>query len=454
MCAVGFTQRYVLRMSNNHNSEQPIHRKAYPKRGRVILHIDMNAFYCSVHEAEEPQKYRGKPCAVSGSVEQRKGIVVTSSYPARSRGVRTGMQVREALKVCPELILIRPSFNLYRHYSRRFLAICSDYSPLVEALSIDECFVDLTGCGQFGTPVEIAQEIQRRINKELKLPCSIGIAPNKLLAKMASDMKKPNGITILRKRDVPHKLWHEPCSVLYGVGHKTAQKLEGFGILTIGQLAAADEQELVERFGVNGTYLKRAANGEDDSQVKGKRAPNKSMGHMTTLPYDYTDRVEIDRVFLNLADQVTRRLRRQAKMAGTIQVTIRTPRMKTITRSATLNTPSADPDVIYEKARHLFKRHWEEGKPVRLLGLTAQNLVDRESAAVQLDLFDYKEEEMKDQLTETIDALRDKFGENAILKAGMIQNQTDSSHLLRDHNRRGTSLQMDWLGQEDDPEEK
>lgn len=224
----------------------------YPVNGRVILHIDMNAFYCSVHEAVEPDKYKNKPLAVAGSVELRKGIIVTCSYQARSKGIKTGMLVGQALKLCPELVLIRPDFDLYRSFSRRFMKIAYEYSPLVEGMSIDECFVDITGSKAFGTPLEIASAIQERIRKELHLPCSVGVAPNRLLAKMASDMKKPNGISVLRKRDVPAMLWPQPCAYLYGIGKKTADKLKKLQIHTLGQLAQADADLLTKHFGVLG----------------------------------------------------------------------------------------------------------------------------------------------------------------------------------------------------------
>ncbi|WP_248924910.1 DNA polymerase IV [Paenibacillus hamazuiensis] len=418
---------------------------SYPKSGRVILHIDMNAFYCSVHEAVEPEKYKGKAIAVSGSVEQRKGIIVTCSYAARGKGVRTGMQVREALKLCPGLILIKPDFELYRQFSRRFMKIAYDYSPLVETMSIDECYVDITGSKQFGTPLEIAQTIQTRVREELGLPCSIGVAPNKLLAKMASDMKKPNGLTVLRKRDVPAILWDKPCSHLFGIGKKTADKLARMRIHTLGQLAGADETKLVEAFGVLGHWLKQAANGEDHSPVNPEHEQSKSIGHTTTLPYNYTEWDDVQRVFLNLADQVARRLRRQKLVAETVQITIRDPDMKTITRSVTLERPTEQMDDIYKQACALFKRHWQLPKPVRLLGITLQNLQAKEEAAIQLDLFSYEKEPVKERLTQAMDAIRDKFGEHAILTAGMLGD--DPSTLIRDHRARGTSLQMDHLKQ-------
>jgi DNA polymerase-4 len=415
----------------------------YPKQGKVVLHIDMNAFYCSVHEAVEPSLYRGKPIAVAGSVELRKGIVVTSSYAARAKGVKTGMQVRQALQVCPELILIRPDFDLYRQFSRRFMQIVYSYSPLVESMSIDECFVDITGSKQFGTPLEIANSIQRRIYEEITLPCSIGIAPNKLLAKMASDMKKPNGIFVLRLRDVPRVLWEKPCGYLYGIGKKTAEKLTKLGLHTIGQLAHADEELLTRHFGIIGVWLKQSANGIDLSSVNPEQEQSKSIGHTTTLPHDYREKAEVHRVFLNLSDQVARRLRKQKLVTSTIQITVRDPSMKTITRSLTLPSPTEHMDEIYRIACKLFDQHWGEGKRVRLLGVTLQSLTAKADSAVQLDLFDYDQNPKKERLNQVMDSLRDKFGENAILTAGMMGD--DPSTMLRNHKARGTSLQMDHL---------
>jgi len=424
--------------SNSHSAST-----AYPKKGRVILHIDMNAFYCSVHEAVEPEKYRGKAIAVSGSVEQRRGIVVTSSYAARAKGVKTGMHVREALRLCPELELLRPDFDLYRKFSRSFMKIAMSYSPLVEAMSIDECYIDITGSKQFGTPIEIAGKLQHRIRDELGLPCSVGVAPNKLLAKMASDMKKPNGLVILRLRDVPDKLWHRPCADLYGIGRKTGDKLAKLGIRTIGQLAQTEEAFLMRHFGVYGRSMRAAANGIDHSVVNPEREQSKSIGHTTTLPHDVVEREEAARVLLNLSDGVARRLRKQQLLTQTIQIAIRDPEMKTITRAETLQVPTDLTDDIYKAACRLLDRNWAVGEPIRLLGVTAQNLSAKQEVPLQLDLFDYETNARKEKLTEVMDSLRDKFGENAVVTLGMIGD--DPSTLLRNPKVRGTSLQMDHL---------
>ncbi|CAM3800114.1 DNA polymerase IV [Cohnella lubricantis] len=418
---------------------------------RIILHIDMNAFYCSVHAAEEPDKYKGKATAVAGSVELRKGVVVTSSYEARARGVRTGMTVRQAMQACPELIVIQPDFDVYRRYSKGFLRIVGSYTPLVEAVSIDECYADITGSGQFGQPLEIAELIRKRVKEELSLPCSIGVAPNKLLAKIASDMRKPDAITVLRRREVPKLLWDKPCQTLVGIGRKTAEKLTRMNIRTIGELAAADEQWLVDRFGVYGNWMKRAANGIDDSPVEPEHEAAKSIGHTTTLPADLTEREQYRAVLLNLADQTTRRLRRQGMMCHTVQITIRDPDMKTITRSETIDIPTDAADDVYREACRLMDRHWKNGMPVRLLGITLQGLSPKAETPVQLDLFEYEATPRKEQLNQVMDKLRDKFGESAVLTAGMLTD--DPSALIRNKKLRGTSLQTDFLREKDSLEE-
>lgn len=413
----------------------------YPAKGRVIIHLDMNAFYCSVHEAEQPEKYKDRPTAVSGSVEQRKGILVTSSYTARRLGIKTGMTVHQALKICPGLILIKPDFDLYRKYSQGFMAIARQYTPLVEAVSIDECYMDITGSKMFGSPLEIAAMLQQRIQSEWSLPCSIGLAPNKLLAKMASDMKKPNGLTVLRIRDVKKVLWDKPCDTLFGIGQKTAVKLQKLNIHTIGQLAETDESVLIKQFGVVGSWMKSAAYGIDHSIVNPNRERNKSIGHTTTLPSDITKQEDVHRVLLNLSDQTGRRLRRQKLVTTTVQITIRKPDMTTIARSHTMDAPTQSTDDIYREACRLYDKHWKSGGSIRLLGVTLQNLSLLDETGLQLDLFSYEQQPRKEALTKAMDLLRDKFGEDAVLTAGMLGD--DPSTLIRNKRIRGTSLQKD-----------
>lgn len=284
---------------------------AKPRR-RYILHVDMNAFYCSVHVAHEPGKYRGKPIAVGGSTEERRGILVTASYECRAKGVRAAMPIWQARKLCPEMIVIPPDFELYRDYSRRMFALLQQYTALAEGASIDEAYLDVTDSGEHGTPVEIAEAIQRRLREELGLPCSIGIAPNKFLAKMASNMKKPNAITILRKRDLPAVLWPLPIRDMHGVGKKLEEKLKAMSIATIGDLASAPLERLRTELGKTGAVLWKHAQGEDDQPVDPESMYEvKTIGNSTTLPRDIEVAAELEPVLRKLAESVSGRMRKK-----------------------------------------------------------------------------------------------------------------------------------------------
>ncbi len=282
---------------------------------RQILHMDMNAFYCSCHAAEEPALYSGKSTAVAGSPETRHGVVVTASYEARRRGVRATMTVPEALRADPSLILIPPDFSLYRKYSKAVFEIVGRYTPDIEIYSIDECFADVTHSRLFGSAEEIAAAIQSSIETELHLPCSIGVAPNKFLAKMASDMRKPRGLTVLRREDIAERLWPLPVEAMFGIGASTASQLRARQIHTIGELAQADRDRLAKWFGKRGLELHDHANGRDNSPVSAVVETAKSIGHSITLPADEQQQDALQTVLLNLSDQVGRRLRRHQLLA-------------------------------------------------------------------------------------------------------------------------------------------
>jgi DNA polymerase-4 len=260
---------------------------------------------------------------------------------------------------------------------------------------------------------------------------------------MASDMRNPYAITILRRREMPALLWNKPCQTLYGIGSRTADKLLRLNIRTIGELAVADERVLTERFGVYGAWMKQAANGLDDSPVEPLQEASKSIGHTTTLPADLTGREQYRRVLLNLADQTTRRLRNQRLVSSTVQVTIRDPDMRTITRAAGLGIPTDTMEDVYQVACRLMETHWKEGAPIRLLGITLQNLASKEDTPLQMDLFSYEEKPRRDRLVSAMDSLRNKYGEDAVLTAGMLGD--DPSTLIRNKKIRGTSLQKDFL---------
>ncbi|MEW9674595.1 DNA polymerase IV [Lentibacillus sp. L22] len=406
----------------------------YPKNGRVIFHIDMNCFYASVEMAYNP-KLKGKPLAIAGNPEERKGIVVTSSYEAREKGVKTTMTLWQARKLCPNLIVMRPNFDRYRTASTEMFKMLAAITPFVQPVSIDEGYMDITECEQLGDPITIAEKLQKQIKNELDLPCSIGIAPNKFLAKMASDMKKPMGITILRKRDLPQKLWPLPVGEMYGVGEKTARKLNAIDVITIGDLARHDVYRLKQVLGVNGERLQNRANGVDPRPVDPDAVNEfKSIGSSQTLPEDTTDETEIRKLMHQLAENVERRMRRKQAAGSSVQIMIRYHDHKTITRSKKLQTYIETKEDILQVANELFQKHWNL-EPIRLLGITVQDVDEKQNIAYQLDLFTYEQEAEKEKLNKAIDELTTKYGKNPFRKLTNLE-KDEQPH---------TSFQKDFL---------
>lgn len=402
----------------------------------------MNSFYASVEVAHNSE-LRGKPLAIAGNVEERKGIVVTSSYEARKMGVKTTMPLWEARKHCPGLIVMPPNFPLYRKTSLQIFELLESYTPLVQPVSIDEGYLDVTDDCKGKSPVAIAEEIQKRILKEIGIPCSIGIAPNKFLAKMASDMKKPLGITILRKRQLDKFLWPLDVGEMHGVGKKTKEKLNELKIKTIGDLAEANPVQLELKLGINGKRLHARANGIDDRPVDPDAIDDfKSVGNSSTFPEDLIDRQRVYTALTNLSDSVAKRMEQKGVLSFNVQLTIRYSDRTTITRSRKLENPISKSADILEAAKYLFSKNWT-GQPIRLLGITGQQLVDRDEATVQLDLFSFEKDSKRADLYDTIGSIRKKFGESSLLKGNQLNK--DGSHKLRDEKRRGTSLDRDFL---------
>jgi DNA polymerase IV len=413
-------------------------KEMYPKKGRVILHVDMNSFYASVEMAYEPE-LKGKPVAIAGNVEERRGIIITCSYEARKFGVKTTMPLWEAKKLCPQLIIRKPNFDRYRTASIAMFEILRNYTELVEPVSIDEGYLDITNSYELGSPIEIAQSIQKRVLEQLDLPCSIGIAPNKFLAKTASDMQKPMGITILRKRDIPSVLWPLNTSEMHGVGKKTAEKLTTIGIHTIGELAAGNEIQLKSLLGINGIRIKERANGVDNRPVDPESVSDfKSIGNSTTLPKDTTNQQELYRVLESLAETVSVRLKRKNVLAATLGITIRFKDRKTITRSKKLSNPIQQKEDIASMAKQIFIKEWN-GNPIRLLGITGYDLVEHDLAFKQLDLFSFEKDAKKEPLLKTLSTLQDKYGKNIIKNAGA--RKLDNAHNVG----TGTSFNKDFL---------
>jgi len=407
----------------------------YPKKGRVIFHIDMNCFYAAVEMAYDTN-LKGKPVAIAGNPEERKGIIVTSSYEARAYGVKTTMPLWQARRLCPDLIVLRPNFDRYRKASQAMFKIVAEITPLVEPVSIDEGYLDITDSQHLGNPLEIAHHLQNRIFQELDLPSSIGIGPNKFLAKTASDMKKPLGITVLRIRDLEQRLWPEPIEKMYGVGEKTTEKLHLIDIKTIGDLAIRDVYDLTQLLGINGERLKNRANGIDPRVVDPESVNDfKSIGSSQTLAYDTTDERAIYKLLEQLAHNVETRLKRREVVGISVQLTIRYHDRKTITRSRKLQVYIAEQAEIIEVAAELFQQHWNL-EPIRLVGITVQDLENKHHIAKQLNLFTYEQEILKNELKVTVDHLSEKYGKDVFKQLKVEEDPKDPFT---------TSFQKDFL---------
>lgn len=405
------------------------------KKGRIIFHIDMNCFYASVEMAYNPE-LKGKPLAIAGNPEERRGIVVTSSYEARAKGVKTTMNVWQAKKLCPNLIVMRPNFDRYRMASSEMFKLLAEITPYVQPVSIDEGYMDVTDSQDQGMPLDIARDLQQKILNELDLPCSIGIGPNKFLAKMASDMKKPMGITVLRKRELPQILWPLAVEEMYGVGEKTAGKLHAIDIKTIGDLAKKDVYQLKQVLGINGERLKNRANGMDTRVVD----PNaiyefKSIGSSQTLPHDSTNETELRNLMDQLAENVERRMKRKQAAGRSVQLMIRYHDRKTVTRSRKLQTYIESKSDILHIANELLQQHWNL-EPIRLLGITLQDVEEKQNIGQQLDLFTYEKVARKEKLHTVMDELSKKYGENTFKQWNKNKQDDDQPR---------TSFQKDFL---------
>lgn len=382
---------------------------------RVIMHLDMNSFFASVEQAENP-KLKGIPLAVAGNPQERRGILVTCSYEARAYGIYTTMTVGEAKRLCPELTIVPPRHHLYRQMSHAVFEILRSYTELVEPVSIDEAYIDTTEIGGLTHAYELAEEIQQRILRELDLPCSIGIAPNKFLAKTASDMKKPMGITILRKRQVKEVLWPLPVIQMHGIGKRTEEKLHAAAIQTIGELAQAEKHKLSSLLGKNGLRLQKRAHGIDPRPVDPESAEErKSIGGSTTLPVDLTEYEEAAAVFERLAKRVAARLDAKSLAGATVMIQIRYADWQYTTRSRTLQQTIYKEEDIAAIANALFQQHWNE-EPVRLLGVTVANVIERKECAEQLTFDNFEQQEKEVKTEKLLSELTERFGERAVTK--------------------------------------
>jgi len=389
----------------------------YPKNGRVILHIDCNAYFASVEVANDPS-LEDKAVVVAGNTK-RNGMVITANYIARDYGIKVTMPLWEAKQKCPNLIVKESQYDLYRKTSANIFQYLSEISPLIEPASIDEAYLDITDAWELGTPMEIAERIREDIMRLFKIPVSIGISTCKVLSKMASDMQKPLGITVLRKRDIPTVIWPLPVNELHGCGKKTSEKMNNMGIYTIENLAKADNYKLETTLGKNGLLLKNWANGIDERSVdKDAAYEYKSIGNSTTLERSSSEEITLVEVLEKLSKSVSRRLSNKRVVGGSLQITIRySENFKTITRSRKLTNPTSDQKEILHYAILLFRKHWS-GDSVRLLGISLHQIEKQKDSTKQLDLFSFEDDasdfEKKEPLTKAIASLKEKFGDQTI----------------------------------------
>ncbi|MGA1791080.1 MAG: DNA polymerase IV [bacterium] len=391
---------------------------------RIILHIDMDAFFASVEQQCRPG-LREKPIAVIGSGGRT--VITTSSYQARSYGVKTGMTVYEARRMCPEIHLVIADNRKYTDTSCRIVKIFQRFTPLVEVFSIDEAFLDITGSiPLFESPEAIARAIKSCIRKDMGLTCSIGIAPNKLLAKLASDMKKPDGLFRIRPRDIPPLMEDLPVEELCGIGPRLARSLSHLGIRTCGQLGRMPVDILTQRYGIIGERLRAMARGLDESPIvpMGEEPEVKSVGHSMTLQQDVRDRSAILRHLLLLSQMVGRRARSYGLAGRTVALTIRYQDFQTFTTRKTIKQAINGSHEIWQVARDILSGICLR-QPVRLLGVSLSNLCSR---AGQLSLFGCSGREA--QVCRVMDEINDRFGENTMMWAELLPSPVKGSRII------------------------
>ncbi|HOA40719.1 MAG TPA: DNA polymerase IV [Halanaerobiales bacterium] len=375
-----------------------------------IMHVDMDAFYAAVEQQDNPT-LKGKPVIVGGL--SNRGVVSTASYEARKYGVHSAMPIVEAKRLCPEGVFLPGRHDRYAEVSRQIFEIFYHYTPLVEKLSIDEAFLDLTGCSRlFGDPIQIGKKIKEELYNKLGLTASIGLARNKFLAKLASDLDKPDGFFILEEKDIDRILEPLDISKVWGVGKKTEELLKSKGIDTIGRLKSLSLDELEMLLGKNGIQLYYLSRGIDNRKVEVNNQV-KSISHEETFAENRVDKNLILASLLRMSIKVSRRLRKAGLQGSTIEIKVRYGDFTTYNRSVSLAVGTNKTDIIYEKAIYLLEKNRLLGKPIRLLGVGVSNLSPE--GAQQLSLF---ENNIKmDKLDKTIDLLRDRFGESSVMRA-------------------------------------
>ncbi len=376
---------------------------------RVIAHIDMNCFYASVEEKYNPE-LQGKPLAIAGTVKTRHGIIVTSNYEARKLGVKTTMRVGDARKICPNIKFLQPDMEKYQKESKLIFDLIREYTTKVEVVSVDEAYIDLS---EFEEPIRVIATIQRRIYKQLGMPSSVGVSYNKFFAKMGSDLKKPLGFTIINKKNYESILWDMDISEMHGCGKSASKKLKKMGISTIGDLANANEVVLHSLLGIQGLRLKKCANGEDNRELK-YTVERKSVGNSKTFSEDLVEEVEIKNQLKKLSEKVSNRAKSRNYVGNNISIIIRSSDFKNITRSKKIPEYIDSTVDIYNNALELILDNYDFTYPIRLLGVSLNDIKKKDNLKVQLDIFDKKSYKKEEEFRKLSKKLKMEFGDNII----------------------------------------
>ena len=400
---------------------------------RIIFHIDVNSAFLSWTAVEQLKNgadhdIREIPTIIGGNQKSRQGVVLAKSVPAKKAGVVTGEPVVQALRKCPELEIYPPNHTMYNAYSEELMKFLKNYTPDIEQISVDECFMDFTGIAhQYHSPVAAAFEMKEAIYNWFGFTVNIGISTNRLLAKMASDFEKPNKVHTLFPEEISVKMWPLPVSELYMAGHSSVEVLHKLEIRTIGELAKADPELLELHLKSHGRTLWEFANGIDDNKVIREKVENKGIGNSTTLPKDATTAEEVKPVFLMLAETVGGRLRKEGQRAQMVSVEIKYATFQTVSHQTQLSKATNTDQVLYQTACELFEELWN-GMPIRLLGIRTSKLVE-DAAPEQISLFEYSQDIEEDKrknekhkkLDKALDQIRDKFGDDAIKRGTFLK---------------------------------
>ena len=398
---------------------------------QIIFHIDVNSAFLSWTAVEQLKQgaevdLRTIPSIIGGNQESRHGIVLAKSMPAKKYGIVTGEPVVNAFRKCPELVMASPNHKMYGEYSRKLMEFLSGYTPDIEQVSVDECYMDFTGIAhRYASPVAAAFEIKDAVCQKFGFTVNIGISVNRLLAKMASDFEKPNKVHTLFPEEVPVKMWPLPVSKLYMAGHSSVEVLHKLEIRTIGELANTAPELLELHLKSHGRTLWEFANGIDSAKVIRERVESKGIGNSTTLPKDVTTEKEAKRVLLSLAETVGRRVRKEGVKAKMVSVEIKYHTFRSVSHQKQLSRATNTDQVLYETACELFRELWS-GEPIRLLGIRTSKLVD-ETEPEQMSIFDVQsaaekrpsEDEKHQRLNQALDQIRKKYGEHAIMRGSL-----------------------------------